>query len=176
MSEAFELEKKFCTPGQQLTVTDGTEIAGYASLFGAQDQGGDVVEAGAYAASLAELKAAGRRVTATGAGHDRTERRAVPSEPRARRLPDGRNAADGGRAAPATTRRRPARRRAARRPRRGARPSPPPSRRVGRARHPHFTAWPCRFSGICCFLADLDQRQVSVLMFRKFHLLVSVAK
>ncbi|SLN21656.1 Caudovirus prohead protease [Pseudoruegeria aquimaris] len=62
MSEAFELERKFCTPGQGLTVTDGAVIAGYASLFGAQDQGGDIVEAGAYAASLAELKAAGRRV------------------------------------------------------------------------------------------------------------------
>jgi uncharacterized protein len=41
---------------------DGAVIAGYASLFGAADQGGDTVARGAYAASLARLAAAGQRV------------------------------------------------------------------------------------------------------------------
>jgi HK97 family phage prohead protease len=45
-----------------LTVTGGREIAGYASLFGACDQGGDIVEKGAYAASLKRLEGDGRRV------------------------------------------------------------------------------------------------------------------
>lgn len=51
------LEHKFARLGGDITVTDGTEIAGYASLFGAVDQGGDVVQAGAYAASLAAIAA-----------------------------------------------------------------------------------------------------------------------
>jgi uncharacterized protein len=37
-------------------------IAGYASLFDAEDQGGDVVARGAYAASLARLGRSGQRV------------------------------------------------------------------------------------------------------------------
>jgi len=48
------LEHKFCNTGGEIAVTDGTTISGYASLFGAPDQGGDVVERGAYAASLAK--------------------------------------------------------------------------------------------------------------------------
>ena len=56
------LEHKFCRLGGELTVTDGTMIEGYASLFGQRDQGGDVVEAGAYGRSLKTLGAAGRRV------------------------------------------------------------------------------------------------------------------
>ena len=48
--------------GSGLTVTEGHVIEGYASLFGKRDQGGDVVQAGAYGASLAALGAAGRRV------------------------------------------------------------------------------------------------------------------
>ncbi|RMD91756.1 MAG: HK97 family phage prohead protease [Alphaproteobacteria bacterium] len=55
-------ERKFCRLGEEITVTDGTVIAGYASLFGRVDQGGDVVEPGAYARSLKELAASGRRV------------------------------------------------------------------------------------------------------------------
>ncbi len=51
------LEHKFCQLGTEVTVTDGTVIAGYASLFGVTDQGGDVVERGAYAASLKRLEA-----------------------------------------------------------------------------------------------------------------------
>lgn len=59
-------ERKFLGPEAGgtagLTVSDGHVISGYASLFGARDQGGDIVQQGAYAASLARLKAAGRAV------------------------------------------------------------------------------------------------------------------
>ncbi|SHG40310.1 HK97 family phage prohead protease [Cognatishimia maritima] len=58
----MELERKFARFGAGLTVDAGNVIEGYASLFGATDQGGDVVQAGAYAASLIALKAAGRSV------------------------------------------------------------------------------------------------------------------
>ncbi len=50
----MELEHKFARLGEDVRVVDGTRIEGYASLFGKADQGGDVVERGAYAASLAE--------------------------------------------------------------------------------------------------------------------------
>ncbi|AXI48911.1 HK97 family phage prohead protease [Sulfitobacter sp. SK012] len=56
------LEHKFSRFGTTVKVDGGTEISGYASLFGDVDQGGDVVEAGAYGASLAGLAAAGRSV------------------------------------------------------------------------------------------------------------------
>lgn len=56
------LEQKFCRFGDTLSVSDGTVIEGYASLFGKIDQGGDIVATGAYRASLAELKAKGCRV------------------------------------------------------------------------------------------------------------------
>ena len=56
------LERKFARFGDELEVSDGTVISGYASLFGAVDQGNDVVEAGAYAASLSTLTAKGARV------------------------------------------------------------------------------------------------------------------
>jgi uncharacterized protein len=58
----MQLEHKFSRLGGDVTVTDGTAISGYASLFGAADQGGDVVEKGAYGASLARLAASGGRV------------------------------------------------------------------------------------------------------------------
>jgi HK97 family phage prohead protease len=58
----MSLEHKYCALGAALTVTDGTVISGYASLFGRTDQGGDVVGKGAYAASLDRLKARGGRV------------------------------------------------------------------------------------------------------------------
>ena len=46
-------ERKFHRPDSgALKVTDGSVIEGYASLFGLKDQGGDVVQKGAYAASL----------------------------------------------------------------------------------------------------------------------------
>ncbi len=57
-----ELERKFCALGEEVRVTDGSVITGYASLFGVGDQGGDVVQRGAYAASLAALAARGGRV------------------------------------------------------------------------------------------------------------------
>ncbi|SDI07721.1 HK97 family phage prohead protease [Lutimaribacter saemankumensis] len=56
------LETKFCRLGEDIVLRDGAVIEGYASLFGASDQGGDVVQAGAYAASLARLAAEGRQV------------------------------------------------------------------------------------------------------------------
>jgi len=59
------LETKFCrfgTAEADGAVAQGLTIEGYASLFGAVDQGNDVVEPGAYAASLAALAAAGRQV------------------------------------------------------------------------------------------------------------------
>lgn len=49
------LETKFCSFEGALALGEGAEIAGYASLFGAADQGGDVVQRGAYAGSLARL-------------------------------------------------------------------------------------------------------------------------
>jgi uncharacterized protein len=55
-------ERKFHRPDAGITVTDGVVVSGYASLFGKRDQGGDVVQPGAYAASLALLAAGGRRV------------------------------------------------------------------------------------------------------------------
>jgi uncharacterized protein len=59
---ASPLETKFCGLDGGLALKDGAEIAGYASLFGAPDQGGDVVQKGAYGASLARLAKAGSGV------------------------------------------------------------------------------------------------------------------
>ncbi|OWU85306.1 peptidase U35 [Oceanicola sp. 22II-s10i] len=58
----MELERKFCALGDGLAVREGHVIEGYASVFGAADQGGDVVGKGAYTVSLAALAGAGRRV------------------------------------------------------------------------------------------------------------------
>ena len=55
-------ERKYHRPEAGLTVTEGRVVAGYASLFGIRDQGGDVVKKGAYAASLKRLAATGERV------------------------------------------------------------------------------------------------------------------
>lgn len=57
-----DLETKFqrLEPGQ--LTAEGATIAGYASVFGLRDRGGDIVAPGAYAASLARMKAAGARV------------------------------------------------------------------------------------------------------------------
>lgn len=62
MQASSGLETKFRRFDGELGLGDGTVIAGYASLFGAEDQGGDVVARGAYGASLARLAAAGTRV------------------------------------------------------------------------------------------------------------------
>ncbi|SDD76130.1 HK97 family phage prohead protease [Ruegeria marina] len=56
------LEHKFARFGEGLTVSEDAVIEGYASLFGQTDQGGDIVQAGAYAASLKALEAGGQRV------------------------------------------------------------------------------------------------------------------
>ena len=56
------LERKFCRLGEELAISDGTAIEGYASVFGRCDQGGDVVAQGAYAGSLQRLGAEGRKV------------------------------------------------------------------------------------------------------------------
>lgn len=55
-------ERKFHQPEAGLRVTEGQVVAGYASLFGKRDQGGDVVLPGAYQASLKALAAGGRAV------------------------------------------------------------------------------------------------------------------
>lgn len=56
------LETKFCRFDGDLDVKDGAEIVGYASLFGAKDNGGDIVKKGAYVESLKRHKMAGRKV------------------------------------------------------------------------------------------------------------------
>jgi HK97 family phage prohead protease len=58
----YGLEVKFCRLGEDIAVTDGCRIEGYASVFGVTDQGGDVVVAGAYGRSLARLAGEGRAV------------------------------------------------------------------------------------------------------------------
>ncbi|MEM6306450.1 MAG: HK97 family phage prohead protease [Pseudomonadota bacterium] len=58
----FDLEQKYARIGAVDITTDTLKIEGYASLFGRADQGHDIVEPGAYAASLARLKSEGRRV------------------------------------------------------------------------------------------------------------------
>ena len=58
----MELETKFARFEDGLSVTDGHVIEGYASLFGAADQGGDVVAKGAYGASLKALAEEKRQV------------------------------------------------------------------------------------------------------------------
>jgi len=63
MSDSYGApERKFQRPDAGLEVTDGHVVAGYASLFGKADQGGDVVQKGAYAASLKRLAARAGRV------------------------------------------------------------------------------------------------------------------
>ncbi len=65
-SEMMGLEHKFARFGNDVEIAtdaeDGTRIAGYASLFGAADQGNDVVAKGAYEASLKALQARGGSV------------------------------------------------------------------------------------------------------------------
>ncbi|MEM1128927.1 MAG: HK97 family phage prohead protease [Pseudomonadota bacterium] len=62
LETAGGLERKFCRFDDEIRVTDGSAIEGYASVFGRTDQGGDVVAKGAYSASLKKLSDAGRRV------------------------------------------------------------------------------------------------------------------
>jgi len=62
MTDDYGLELKFARLGEEVSVTDGTVISGYASLFGVADQGGDVVLPGAYGAALGRLAAKGGSV------------------------------------------------------------------------------------------------------------------
>jgi uncharacterized protein len=63
MTEDFGApERKFHRAETALVVSEGHVVAGYASVFGKTDQGGDVVQTGAYAASLRRLAARGGRV------------------------------------------------------------------------------------------------------------------
>jgi len=55
-------ETKFVQLGDQIGLREENRIVGYASLFGSKDQGGDVVEKGAYSASLAKLSSMGRGI------------------------------------------------------------------------------------------------------------------
>ncbi|MFD3191052.1 HK97 family phage prohead protease [Sedimentitalea sp. HM32M-2] len=56
------LEHKFARFGDGLSVTEDAVISGYASLFGETDQGGDIVQEGAYAVSIKGLERSGQRV------------------------------------------------------------------------------------------------------------------
>ncbi|MTH77200.1 HK97 family phage prohead protease [Paracoccus aestuariivivens] len=56
----YGLELKHATGSQLLS--DGTQVEGYASLFGLVDQGGDVVVKGAYAASLKRVADRGYKI------------------------------------------------------------------------------------------------------------------
>lgn len=62
MTENCGLERKFARFGDTVEVLDGNCISGYASLFDAVDQGNDIVSAGAYAASLADISQKNGRV------------------------------------------------------------------------------------------------------------------
>ena len=62
MTEYGAPERKFHQPEAGLVVSEGHVVEGYASLFGKTDQGGDVVQKGAYAASLKRLTGRGGRV------------------------------------------------------------------------------------------------------------------
>lgn len=58
----MNLERKFCAGDAPVTLADNRVIEGYASLFGACDQGGDTVAPGAYGRSLERLVQRGGRV------------------------------------------------------------------------------------------------------------------
>ncbi|MBE1284729.1 MAG: HK97 family phage prohead protease [Rhodobacteraceae bacterium] len=62
MSFETGLEHKFAQFGEGLSLTDGAMIQGYASLFGEADQGGDIVQKGAYAGSIRALADRRQRV------------------------------------------------------------------------------------------------------------------
>ncbi|UWR13917.1 HK97 family phage prohead protease [Sulfitobacter sp. M368] len=61
-AERCGLERKFARFGSAEVVEGGVQVSGYASLFDAADQSGDVVQRGAYAQSLKGLREAGRSV------------------------------------------------------------------------------------------------------------------
>ena len=56
------LERKFAHGEPSVRLEEGVRVTGYASWFGVEDTGRDVVEAGAYCDSLARMATEGRRV------------------------------------------------------------------------------------------------------------------
>lgn len=56
------METKFMRPETGVALIGGHEIAGYASVFGLRDKGGDTVLPGAYGASLKRLGVRGEKV------------------------------------------------------------------------------------------------------------------
>ena len=62
MDHDYGLEHKFCRFETEVNLADDLVIEGYASRFGAADQGGDVVTKGAYTRSLERLGTEGRQV------------------------------------------------------------------------------------------------------------------
>ncbi|SDZ30692.1 hypothetical protein SAMN05444004_11026 [Jannaschia faecimaris] len=56
------LERKFVQGDAPVRLEDGSCVAGYASWFGVEDTGRDIVQAGAYCDSLARMSVEGRRV------------------------------------------------------------------------------------------------------------------
>ncbi len=61
-NQNYQLETKFSKFEGAAALENGCEISGYASVFGQADQSGDVVQTGAYRASLQRLIAEGRSV------------------------------------------------------------------------------------------------------------------
>jgi HK97 family phage prohead protease len=61
-NQDYGLETKFAKFDGASALKNDTEISGYASIFGAADQSGDVVQIGAYKDSLQGLSAQGRSV------------------------------------------------------------------------------------------------------------------
>lgn len=62
MGGGSSLETKFCRFDGDTGLKDGSLITGYASLFGAEDQGGDAVQKGAFAACLSRIAKNGGKV------------------------------------------------------------------------------------------------------------------
>ncbi len=62
MTHDYGLETKFCRTAQAVSVTEGRVIEGYASLYGWRIMAAISLRAGAYAKSLAALKARGGSV------------------------------------------------------------------------------------------------------------------
>ncbi|MCB1887772.1 MAG: HK97 family phage prohead protease [Rhodocyclaceae bacterium] len=60
--QTLDLEHKFVAIDKTRATEGGLAIEGYASHFGTPDRGGDVVQPGAYAASLSALAAKGGQV------------------------------------------------------------------------------------------------------------------
>lgn len=56
------LEVKFCRFDDEIGLQNDFEIVGYASIFDAKDKGGDLVQKGAYSASLSRLSRVGGKV------------------------------------------------------------------------------------------------------------------